>query len=281
MRVDKDDRYVSEQPKKTSAPSFQLPSFLEGFSKTKLIILALAMVIILLLLILIIFRSSHKSEPELLTPPTVGNASAIDDPNGIGGESNLQNTPEPQTIAPAPISGTPTESTQNRNSSMQERVEIPGDVTDELNSVNLKPKAVTPTTQPKTNTTNSAVHSNATEPAKIKPQTKTPVKVTPAHTVNNTNSSTPTKIANDRFVIQLNASSSSESLKSFAKQNQLTNYQIYETKRNSKPWFVLIKGNYASSNEAKEAIKSLPTALQKSSPWIKSGATINKEKAEK
>ncbi|VTR61935.1 Uncharacterized protein conserved in bacteria [Serratia fonticola] len=37
---------------------------------------------------------------------------------------------------------------------------------------------------------------------------------------------------------------------------------VYETKRDGKPWYVLVSGNYASSAEAKRAIATLPAEVQ-------------------
>ncbi len=63
MRVDKDDRYISEQPNKDSMLPLKWPDFLQNYPKKKLIICGLIILIIFLLLSLIIFRPSQTSEP--------------------------------------------------------------------------------------------------------------------------------------------------------------------------------------------------------------------------
>lgn len=85
-------------------------------------------------------------------------------------------------------------------------------------------------------------------------------------------------IENNHYTIQLIATSSLESIMAFAKSHKLSNYQIYETRRENKPWFVLIKGNFDNIKDAKTVIQFLPAELQKNSPWVKSGAVVNKEK---
>lgn len=284
MRIEKDDRYMSEPPKKTPASLLKSPN-LHGLSKTKLVVLGLIIAIILVVLGLIIFSSQNRKPTTTILPAATNNseqvtndqsleysssvgdkASATNNGNNENSANSAIDTAAPTTNAPAqnsgttispmPISRTPTE-TQYQKPQMQERLEIPDEVTEQLN--NPRAQSVAPEVKPK------VVH----PPVTTKPKTT------------HSTTSTSNKIADNHFSIQLNASTSAESLKTFVKKNQITNYQIYETKRNNKPWFVLIKGSYATSKEARDAIKALPSELQKNSPWIKSGATINKEKAAK
>lgn len=72
------------------------------------------------------------------------------------------------------------------------------------------------------------------------------------------------------FTLQLSSASRFDTLEAFAKQQSLTDYQIYETRRDGKPWFVLVSGNYASSMEAKKAIAALPADVRAKKPWAKS-----------
>lgn len=85
-------------------------------------------------------------------------------------------------------------------------------------------------------------------------------------------------IEDSHFTIQIAAVSSLPNLMAYVKTNNLNNYQIYETQRDGKPWFILIKGNYLTRDDAKIAIKHLPKKVQENSPWIKSGSMVNKEK---
>lgn len=71
------------------------------------------------------------------------------------------------------------------------------------------------------------------------------------------------------FTLQLSGASQSNSLNTFAKQQGLKNYLVYQTSRDGKPWYVLVSGNYASSAEAKSAISRLPAEVQAKKPWVK------------
>ena len=44
---------------------------------------------------------------------------------------------------------------------------------------------------------------------------------------------------------------------------------VYETSRNGQPWYVLVSGIYASKDEAKRAVTSLPADVQAKNPWAK------------
>ncbi|GFN45157.1 SPOR domain-containing protein [Candidatus Regiella insecticola] len=71
------------------------------------------------------------------------------------------------------------------------------------------------------------------------------------------------------FTLQLSSASQPETLNTYAKQQKLTHYQIYETKRNTQPWYILVSGNYATLTEAKTALTQLPDAIKIKNPWIK------------
>ncbi|MFC0227790.1 SPOR domain-containing protein [Serratia aquatilis] len=73
----------------------------------------------------------------------------------------------------------------------------------------------------------------------------------------------------NHFTLQLSGASRSDTLNAFAKQQNLQHFMVYETKRDGKPWFVLVSGNYASSAEAKRAIASLPADVQAKKPWVR------------
>ena len=49
----------------------------------------------------------------------------------------------------------------------------------------------------------------------------------------------------------------------------LKNYVVYQTTRNGQPWYVLVSGVYASKDEAKRAVASLPADVQAKNPWAK------------
>lgn len=279
MRVDKDDRYVSEPTKKDTTPSIKLPNFLLELSKTKLIILSLAIVIILLLLSLIIFRSPHKNEPRLLTPPVVNDVSSTD----INSNDATINPTNQQNVtsnnAQSESSNSFADSQNNFPSNQSTTIQESSEFVNEATNTTIK-QPVTPDVIAPNATTNSMNH-HQPENSQRKINKNLPEKKEIHLKEEKTNSARKNQLKNDHYAIQLSASTSAENLKKFVQQNNITDYQIYETKRNDKQWFILIKGNYSSSDEAKNAIKSLPSALQKSNPWVKSGATINKEKVTK
>lgn len=277
MRVDRDDRYVSEQPNKDSTPSFKLPNILPNFSKTKLIILGLTIVIILLLLSLIIFRSSHKNEPTPLTPPVVNGDSSIEDNSTLTDENSNVLT------QPNDLNSTtnPQDTTLNPSFNQNDGNNNPNDLTNEQNNNQIttseqRGRTNTPSTPNNINSVNGSSNSHNTESTQSQ---NTPERNTLNNNEGELNLAKTGKLESNHFSIQISASSSINNLKKFANEHKITNYQIYETKRNNSPWFVLIKGNYASANDAKKAIQALPSSLQKDKPWVKPAATINKEKA--
>ncbi|CAI0904708.1 Uncharacterized protein conserved in bacteria [Serratia entomophila] len=71
------------------------------------------------------------------------------------------------------------------------------------------------------------------------------------------------------YTLQLSSASRSDTLNAYAKQQKLQNYLVYATKRDGKPWYVLVSGNYASSAEAKRAITTLPADVQAKKPWVR------------
>ncbi|XKM13707.1 SPOR domain-containing protein [Orbaceae bacterium ac157xtp] len=145
-------------------------------------------------------------------------------------------------LTPPSISSQATQ-TQQTNINDKERIEIPGEVTDLLSQKIIELKSENKTVNPQLH--ELELHKT---------------------------------LPDNHYTIQLLASSSLQSIMASVKANKLSNYQIYETKRNDKPWFILIKGNYATLDEAKQAIQYLPAEWQKNAPWIKTGITVNKEK---
>ncbi|SCB75739.1 DamX protein [Gilliamella bombicola] len=279
MRVDREDRYISEQPNKGAILSSKLPKLLQDCFKKKRILLGLAVVIILLLVSLVLFRSSNKNEPTPLTPPEI---------NGVEG-SQVPSDSVTHGQDEMPMNPEQTNSEQNAEPNTQgnkQSSEIPNDVNHNLNSNgNPKDRPEVPTNPviPPSNT-NGVENSNniKANPAKTR-ENKGNINGKTSHHKPDKNVTTTNnlKLKDNSYSIQLTASKSADGLKKFINQHKITNYQVYETKRNNEKWYILIKGNYSSSEEAHKAIKSLPSALQKDKPWVKSGATINKEKAAK
>ena len=71
------------------------------------------------------------------------------------------------------------------------------------------------------------------------------------------------------YTLQLSSSSNYDNLNNWAKKEKLDKYVVYETSRNGQPWYVLVSGIYASKEEAKRAVTSLPADVQAKNPWAK------------
>ncbi|UTV27960.1 AAA family ATPase [Photobacterium atrarenae] len=53
--------------------------------------------------------------------------------------------------------------------------------------------------------------------------------------------------------------------------------EIYETRRNGEPWFIIVTGDFPSVVSARRAESRLPARLQQVQPWVKSYAQIHRE----
>ncbi|KFK93082.1 MULTISPECIES: SPOR domain-containing protein [unclassified Serratia (in: enterobacteria)] len=223
------------------------------------------------------------------------------DNNGVGQAQPQQ----PQNISVPPISSTPTEAVpQLLQGGAQQRVELPGNMADALSSQQNQvdaaaqtlnsPVAGLPTapatvmngagaresTRPVNNHAISAPQQHKT-PAKtaakpvtaVKPaSTTTTVYTPPAQVKSGVVSGSTGSIAaapGSHYTLQLSSASRPDTLKAFAKQHSLQNFTVYETKRDGKPWFVLVSGNYASSADAKRAVATLPAEVQAKKPWVR------------
>ena len=82
------------------------------------------------------------------------------------------------------------------------------------------------------------------------------------------------------YTLQLSGASREDTLNAWAKQQNLTGYQVYKTSRNGQAWYVLTTGNYKTPAEAKSAISSLPEAVKAKSPWVKPMSQVRKESAQ-
>ncbi|MGL5991332.1 MAG: AAA family ATPase [Plesiomonas sp.] len=86
------------------------------------------------------------------------------------------------------------------------------------------------------------------------------------------------KISPKHYTVQLSGSHSfSEAWKLVEKSGRASTLTVYETRRNNKPWYVIISGNYASVSAAKKAIAALPAVLKKEQPWVKSYRLVQAE----
>lgn len=64
------------------------------------------------------------------------------------------------------------------------------------------------------------------------------------------------------YTLQLSSSSNYDNLNGWAKKENLKNYVVYQTTRNGQPWYVLVTGVYASKEDAKRAVSTLPADIQ-------------------
>nr|WP_228005929.1 SPOR domain-containing protein [Xenorhabdus sp. BG5] len=254
--------------------------------------------ILVLLLLIIAISSALKSPTEHEKQQSQQNAaeksinlsgSSSLSTNSLGSEQ--ENPSEPAThgareISPPPINSTPSKDLPRETGTggYNQRIELPGDISDALNQ--------------QQSTINHSVQNNLTQPlAKpAKPTVTSPVepskpeKVVPPKIENKTREDNHSKAASqhqtnkkhvadaggnllnapaNRFTLQLSSAGRSDTLSAFARKNNLTNYKVYETKRDGKTWFILIHGNYGSVSDAKRAISSLPAEVQSKKPWVR------------
>ncbi|MCL6392106.1 SPOR domain-containing protein [Pectobacterium atrosepticum] len=226
-------------------------------------------------------------------------------PTAVPGDASHGQTPaqtssqapmSPQTLSAPPISGTPTDAQVQPPVTGQQRIELPGNITDALSQqqgrvsefsqgatgnstlptapATVAPTGKTPATSSAKNTHNTApAHASNAKPA-ANNASKAPVASKPAA---NAKAGPATAGQNvsvqnapaSHFTLQLSSASRSDTLKAYAKQHNLAHSWVYETKRDGKSWYVLVTGVYASSADAKQAIATLPAEVQAKKPWVK------------
>ncbi|CAM3334173.1 MULTISPECIES: SPOR domain-containing protein [Yersinia] len=240
---------------------------------------------------IILSDSSSLTNGSGAQPGTASNTSDGHDGNGV------QNSGQPQELTAPPVSSTPTEAQPMANGNAPtQRVDLPGNMSDALSqqqgqvdsvSQNMN-GAVTSTlpTAPATVSSSKEIKTPAVRDNTTRPAQKTAAKpVANAHKNTQAAGTGSTAAKNtaapassggalknapgSHFTLQLSSASRSDTLNAYAKQQKLTHYQVYETKRDGKPWYVLVSGNYATSAEAKKAISSLPADVQAKKPWVK------------
>ncbi|WP_436857423.1 cell division protein DamX [Citrobacter tructae] len=121
-------------------------------------------------------------------------------------------------------------------------------------------------TAPAATTASKATASNAPAPAQTAPAA-TASSATGSKTAGNVGSlkSAPSS----HYTLQLSSSSNYDNLNGWAKKENLKNYVVYQTTRNGQPWYVLVSGVYASKEDAKRAVSTLPADVQAKNPWAK------------
>lgn len=78
--------------------------------------------------------------------------------------------------------------------------------------------------------------------------------------------------------IQLLAGGNREMLEPYMQQSlKIGTTAILESKRDSKPWYILLHGIYKTREEARSAITQLPHQLRSAKPWVRSFASVHDE----
>lgn len=116
-------------------------------------------------------------------------------------------------------------------------------------------------------------------PAEVPPgmTTTTTTSTTTATAVIKTTTVTPSSpVSSKNYTLQLLGTSSKKQADSYIKNNHMAGKAtIYTTQRNGKAWYVVGYGTYASSNEAKAHIKSLPASIQAKKPFVKTISSLH------
>lgn len=82
----------------------------------------------------------------------------------------------------------------------------------------------------------------------------------------------------NHYSIQLMGASNTKAVDQFVAEHGLMGkVWVYQTKFRGSPWYVVLQGDYATSAQAKSAIRKLSPELLKGQPWPKSFAQIQKE----
>ncbi|MDR5610034.1 MULTISPECIES: SPOR domain-containing protein [unclassified Arsenophonus] len=238
------------------------------------VMIGIAVLVLLLLIIAISSALKAPTDHEKQNTSTTINERNIDisKSTSLSNESPLsQEQNQPQNVTMPSISDTPTESSlPPANQGQGKRIEIPGDVVDALRQGQTLPNAKqqlveNPTSTPSSTKLPATTPPKIVEPIKTNPETKTK----PIVRTHTNQSGDLLSAPASNYTLQLSSASRSNSLEAFAKNNRLTNYKIYKTIRNERPWYVLIHGNYRSVSEAKNAISTLPASVQEKKPWVR------------
>ncbi|MGM3189975.1 SPOR domain-containing protein [Dickeya dadantii subsp. dieffenbachiae] len=254
--------------------------------------------------------SAMSSSQEPATPPPA--ASQPSSPAPVAAQS--AGTGSAQTLSGQPVSGTPTQAPLPSPSNNQQRIELPGNITDALSQpqqqdrVNAlssglptepatvlapatkggraQPAEKSPAHVQAEKQPSPASHKNAAEAKESAkpaanahrapttavtpaPASKPAAAVKPAASAASQSATAIQSAPASHFTLQLSSASREDSLKTYAREQRLANYWVYETKRDGRPWYVLVNGVYASPEDARRAIASLPADVQAKKPWVR------------
>ncbi|VAW95169.1 hypothetical protein MNBD_GAMMA23-481 [hydrothermal vent metagenome] len=80
------------------------------------------------------------------------------------------------------------------------------------------------------------------------------------------------------YTLQLLGGQNDKNIQQFIRKYKLKGKAVYfYTRHNQRNWYALVYGSYKNRTDALQAIKKLPPALQKTSPWARSFASIHKD----
>lgn len=225
-------------------------------------------IILLLVVLVILLIGSYM----LFRPPvshSINESSQTLEQDSTSATSSSKQSSGYQTIAGPPVSTQTTES-MTKGKANKTRVEVPGDVIDKI-TANSDIKSAQKNNKNGHTTISALEKSGAitqSAPAVLRAsasiQKKVAYKELPLFKT----------IEKEHYTIQLNGSTLKKNLETYAKQNRLSNFQIYQTIRQNAPWFVILKGNYPTVEDAKVALKVLPEKLKSVNPWIRSGKSF-------
>lgn len=295
IRPDASDR--PERPERRNPrprPQQSRPKF--AVSRQQMMI-GVAVVVLVLLIIAISSALKSPSEPEAQPQAQNGERPITLGTGNNDGATQLQPAePVPsqtgQTGVNLPaINNLPTQAQQpSQTTGTGQRVDIPGDINDALNQGNTQaginnaaqqnmnnlPPVVTPQEEPKKPV-------QQVKPQPVKTTTATPAKpreTTKPATAAPVPSKSGTAIAKapaGNYTLQLSSASRADTLKAFAQKHGLSNYQVYETTRNGKSWYVLVYGNFPTVGDAKREVERLPAEIQGKKPWVRKMQQVHQD----
>ena len=184
---------------------------------------------------------------------------------------------EPATVAPMRNGAAPRQTTERQTAAAPRPAERKQVVIEPKPQSKPQATAKAPVeTKPKR--VESAPAATASKPVATA-QTKPAATTAPAATAPAATAAAGSKTAGDvgsmksapsgNYTLQLSSSSNYNNLNNWAKKEKLEKYVVYETTRNGQPWYVLVSGIYASKDEAKRAVATLPADVQAKNPWAK------------
>ncbi|SUB81093.1 Uncharacterized protein conserved in bacteria [Pragia fontium] len=280
-------------------------------------------VLVLLLLIFLISSALKSPAPQDTGPREVNLGNTSDNTSQPATQTSGQQTEgvvapgtaPTQPVSPPPVSGTPTQSQPLPETPNQQRVEIPGEITDALSAqqeqLNRLKETEMPGSAPASTTTSKPDNepvkapAQATQPASTaSPNASNQVNQAPHKTSTSSATSTPkanesstvstakgsttpgttaalSAIPGSRVTLQVSSASRSDTLLAFAKKNGMKDYWVYSTRRNDKPWFVLVTGSYASAAEARAALSGMSNEVQANKPWVRSMQQVHQDLKQK